>query len=74
MYHYWNRKISKKQQLDNETEFAEVTSVVSNVYKSEINHWKSNDFQIFSKDIQVTVPSNFNQDSLEGLMKVLKQL
>lgn len=40
MYHYWNRKINKQQQSDNETEFAEVTSVISNVDKPEINHWK----------------------------------
>jgi len=35
---------------------------------------KSDDFQILYKIIQVTVPSNFNENSLEGLMKVLQQL
>ena len=35
---------------------------------------KSDDFQILYKNIQVTVPSNFNQNSLAGLMKVLQEL
>jgi hypothetical protein len=73
-YHYWNHKIIKTQQSDSKMEFAEVTSIISNEYTSEANQWKSNDFQIFFKNIQITVPSNFNKDSLEGLMKVLMQL
>ena len=73
-YHYWNNKISKKQQSDNEMEFAEVTSVISNKHESEANQDKSDNFQIFLKNVQVTVTSNFNKDSLAELMKVLQQL
>lgn len=71
-YHYWNHKISKKQQADNEMEFAEVSSIISNTHELEINQRKSDDFQIFFKNLQVTVPSNFNKDSLAELMKVLQ--
>ena len=52
--------------------FAEITSIISDVPKSI--PVKSDDFQIFFKNIQVTVPSSFNEDSLAGLMKVLQQL
>ncbi|MFT8316074.1 MAG: hypothetical protein ABF633_17765 [Clostridium sp.] len=71
-YHYWNNKINKK--LDKKMEFAEVSSIISNTHESEANKGKSDDFQIFFKNVQVTVPSNFNKDSLAGLMKVLQQL
>ena len=40
----------------------------------ELNSNKYDDFQILYKDIQVTIPSNFNQNSLAGLMKVLQEL
>lgn len=55
-------------------EFAEVTSIILKSQEPEVNQDKSDDFQISFKNMQITVPSNFNQDSLAGLMKVLKQL
>lgn len=70
-YHYWNNKISRIKKPDTEMDFAEVTSIISKSKEPEVNQ---DDFQIFFKNIQITVPSNFNQDSLLGLMKVLKQL
>ncbi|MBW9159275.1 IS66 family insertion sequence element accessory protein TnpA [Clostridium tagluense] len=73
-YHYWNHKISKKQNPDNEMIFAEITQILSNAEEALNNSDKSDDFQIFFKSIQVTVPSNFNQTSLAGLMKVLQEL
>ena len=73
-YHYWNHKISKKQRPDNEMTFAEVTPIFLNAEEALNNSNKSDDFQIFFKSIQVTVPSNFNQTSLAGLMKVLNEL
>ena len=73
-YHYWNNKINKDNKLDNELEFAEVSSIISNTYAADAAKSKSDDFQIFFKNVQVTVPSNFNQESLAGLMKVLQQL
>ena len=73
-YHYWNNKINKKQRPDNETVFAEITPILSNAEKAIPISDKSEDFQIFFKSIQVTVPSNFNQTSLAGLMKVLQEL
>lgn len=73
-YHYWNHKISKKQKPDNEMAFAEITPILSNAEEAISNSAKSDDFQIFFKNIQVTIPSNFNQTSLAGLMKVLQEL
>lgn len=71
-YHYWNHKINKNQQSDNEMEFAEITSIISDESKSILS--KSDDFQIFFKNIRVTVPSTFNEDSLTRLIKVLQRL
>ena len=73
-YHYWNHKIKNKQRPDNEMAFAEITPILSNADQAIPNQDKSEDFQIFFKSIQVTVPSNFNQTSLAGLMKVLQEL
>lgn len=73
-YHYWNHKLSKKQNPDNEMSFAEITPIISTTEEVVLNLDKSNDFQIFFKSIQVTVPSNFNKTSLAGLMKVLQEL
>jgi len=74
IYHYWNHKLSKKQKPDNEVSFAEITPILSTAEEAILNSDKSDDFQIFFKSIQVTVPSNFNRTSLAGLMKVLKEL
>ncbi len=73
-YHYWNHKISKKQKPDNKMAFVEITPILLNAEKPISDSAKSDDFQIFFKSIQVTVPSNFNQTSLAGLMKVLQKL
>lgn len=73
-YHYWNHKINKTQKSDNEIVFAEITPILSNAEEAILNSDKSDDFQIFLKNIQVTVPSNCNQTSLAGLMKVLQEL
>ena len=73
-YHYWNHKLSKKQKSDNEISFAEITPIHSIAGEAILNSNKSDDFQLFFKSIQITVPSNFNQTSLAGLMKVLQEL
>lgn len=73
-YHYWNNKINKNKKIYNDIEFAEVSSIISNTSEDETEKYKADDFQIFFNNVQVTVPSNFNQDSLAGLMKVLQQL
>lgn len=73
-YHYWNKKINKIRKSDNEMVFAEVTSIISNTVEPKSNPSKSDDFQVFFKNIQITVPSNFSEDSLSGLMRVLQEL
>ena len=73
-YHYWNHKLSKKQKPNNEMSFAEITPILSTSEEAIPNLDKLNVFQISFKNIQVTVPSNFNQASLAGLMKVLQEL
>jgi len=50
-------------------EFVEVTSIISDTYESKSHQVKSDDFQIFFKNVQVTVPSNFNKDSLAAMMQ-----
>ena len=73
-YHYWNHKISKNQNPSNEIAFAEITPILSNAEEAIPISDKLDDFQISFKNIQVTVPSNFNKTSLAGLMKVLQEL
>lgn len=73
-YNYWNHRIIKEQKLDKEVTFAEITPILTNAEETKPNLDKSDDFQIFFKSIQVIVPSNFNQTSLAGLMKVLQEL
>lgn len=73
-YHYWNQIINKKENNVKETTFAEITPILSESDKLISSSSKSDDFQILYKNIQVTVPSNFNQTSLAELMKVLQEL
>ena len=73
-YHYWNNKLREKQKSDNEMSFAEITPILSTAEEAMPSSDKSDDFQISFKNILITVPSNFNQTSLAGLMKVLQEL
>lgn len=73
-YHYWNHRINEKQKPGKEMTFAEITPILSNAEEAISNSDRSDDFQIFFKNIQVTVPANFNQASLAGLMKVLQEV
>ena len=73
-YHYWNQIINKKEKNVKETTFAEITPILLESDNLLSNSDKSDEFQILYKNIQVTVPSNFNQNSLAGLMKVLQEL
>jgi hypothetical protein len=66
--------IKRKENPVEEMTFTEVTPILSKLDNTISNSSKSDDFQILYKNIQVTVPSNFNQDSLAGLMKVLQGL
>jgi len=72
-YHYWNQIINKKEK-NVKTAFVEISPTLSEPDNMLSNSDKSYEFQILYKNIQVTVPSNFNQNSLAGLMKVLQEL
>lgn len=73
-YYYWNHRINEKQKSDKKMTFAEITPILSNTENAISNLAKSDDFQIFFKNMQVTVPANFDQTSLAELMKVLQEL
>ena len=73
-YHYWNQIINKKEKNVKEMTFAEITPILSESDNLLSSSDKSDEFQILYKNVQVTVPSNFNQNSLAGLMKVLQEL
>ena len=73
-YYYWSSKINKTQVSDDTMEFADVTSIISEQHEDKLIQNDVADYQIFFKDIQLTVPSKFNEDSLAGLIKVLQQL
>ena len=68
-YYYWNKKIRENQKADNGVIFADVTanlSIPGNIRKKST---ALSDFQIFIKDICVTVPSDFNPESFAGLRR-----
>ena len=75
-YYYWNHRISQNQRADKEVIFADVTLILSSTDNNDeiSDSVEFADFQIFFKNIQVTVPANFNPVSLTGLMKVLQEL
>ena len=74
-YNYWNHKIiTRKENPVEDMAFTEITPILSENDNLVLKSNKSDDFQILYKNIQVTVPSNFNQNSLAGLMKVLQEL
>ena len=74
-YNYWNHKIiTIKEMPVEEMTYTEITPILSEGDNLLSNSNKSDDFQVLYKDIQVTIPSNFNQNSLAGLMKVLQEL
>ena len=74
-YNYWNHKIiTRKENPVEDMAFTEITPILSENDNLVSKSNKSDDFQILYKNIQVTVPSNFNQNSLAGLMKVLQEL
>lgn len=74
-YHYWKTRINKIHEANKEVTFAEVS-------QSNLNHENivsdpssvDDKFHIVFKNMQIVVPSNFNQSTLEALMKVLKEL
>jgi hypothetical protein len=65
---------NKEQPANEEIIFADITSSLSNSDDTIKESVTTADFQLFFKDIRVTVPSNFNPESLSGLMKVLQML
>lgn len=73
-YLYWNHRIRENKKTDKEVVFTDITPMFSNAENSISSSAKPDDFQVFFKDMQITVPSNFNQASLAGLMKVLQEL
>lgn len=73
-YHYWNHRIKENQKKDKEIAFAEVTPILCGA-KSDVKQTdKPLDYQIFFKNMQITVPSKFDKDSLAELLKIMHQL
>lgn len=73
-YHYWNSRINTTSNAENENIFTEITPILTNIEDIATPLSSSQDFQVFFKNVKVIVPSNFNQVSLAGLMKVLQEL
>lgn len=73
-YKYWNQRVRKRQKRDEETTFADITSIISSVDTVSQNPVVTSDFQISFKSFHVRVPFNFSPNSLAELMKVLREL
>ena len=73
-YQYWKSRIYNNNTTGEENTFAEITPLLSTTEATTQNLNSSSDFQIFFKNVQITVPSNFKPTSLSGLMKVLQEL
>lgn len=74
-YNYWKHKIiTMKEKPYKEVEFTEVTPIISESGAVLSNSNKYDDFKLLYKDIQITVPNNFNKNSLAELMIVLQSI
>ena len=74
-YYYWHRRVRERQNVGEEIEFTDITPMISNIDSiRSMPVVPSSDFQVLFKGIQVTVPRDFNPESLAGLMKVLQTL
>ncbi|MHB0929541.1 MAG: IS66 family insertion sequence element accessory protein TnpA [Saccharofermentanales bacterium] len=75
-YYYWNRKINKKMDPEENIAFADITEKLSKPDKNKqpktVEHHP--DFKIQLNDLLITIPDNFNPESLAELMKVLQRL
>ena len=60
------------EKTDEETTFADLTPILSEVDITRQNPILTSDFQIYFKSFQVSVPGKFNPSSLAELMKVLQ--
>jgi hypothetical protein len=72
-YYYWYHRVRENKKSDDGIIFADI----SNLSKTNTARQKpvlSSDFKILINEIQVTVSSDFNPESLAGLMKVLQKL
>lgn len=74
-YHYWKSRINKLHGENKKVTFAEVNQA-SLHHENIVSDPSSIDdkFHIVFKNIQVAVPSNFNQSALARVMKVIKEL
>lgn len=75
-YHYWNRRIReiKKNKTVPEIVFTEIPPVLLNATNAETLACSGSDFQLFIKNVQITVPSGFIPEALARLIKVLQEL
>lgn len=74
-YSYWKHKIiTMKEKPVEEVEFTEIKPTISESDDLLSSSNKYDDFKLLYKDIQVTVPNNFNKNSLAELMAVLQKL
>lgn len=73
-YHYWNKRVHKKQKAGEEIGFTDISSILSPKSTAGQNPRSTSDFRISFKGIQVTIPETFNPVALAGLMKVLQEL
>ena len=73
-YNYWNRRVREKQKADTAGMFADITPILSGAAPASPNPEPASDFQLFFKNIQVSIPGNFNPSALAGLMRVLREL
>ena len=71
-YNYWAGRLHQKQKTVAQMPFAEITPILSNNGNGKAESVPPSDFQIFIHDIRLIVPSDFQPESLAGLLKVLR--
>jgi transposase-like protein len=71
-YNYWIHLVREKQKTDEGTAFADIAPLLAGTCNAKQKSESPSEFKLLIKDIQVTVPNDFNPSSLSGILRVLQ--
>lgn len=73
-YNYWNHLVREKQKADEGAAFTDIAPLLARTGNERQKYESPSEFKLLIKDIQVTVPKDFNPSSLSCILRVLQSL